>query len=99
MEYEAVMSRPEHLAAAGLSLADIGALLDALVRVAEPVRLAFLWRPMLRDANDDMVLETAVNGQADRLITFNRRHFVAIGSRFGINVCAPRDALTALEDR
>jgi predicted nucleic acid-binding protein len=45
IEYEAVMTRAEHLAASGLTKADVGALLDTVVSVAEPVRLAFLWRP------------------------------------------------------
>src|SRR5581483_2738918 len=54
MEYEAVMTRAEHLSAARLSVADVAALPDAVARVAEPVRLAFLWRPMLEDPDDDM---------------------------------------------
>jgi len=49
-------------------------LLDAVAAVAEPVRLAFLWRAILSDADDDMVLETAMNGQAGSIVTFNRRH-------------------------
>jgi predicted nucleic acid-binding protein len=75
VEYEAVMTRPEHLAASGLTSSEVGELLDAVIFVAEPVRLAFLWRPRLQDADDDMVLETAISGQADRLVTFNQRHF------------------------
>jgi hypothetical protein len=46
--------------------------------VAEPVRLSFLWRPTLRDPDDDMVLEAAVNGRADAIVTFNHRDFVII---------------------
>lgn len=98
-EYEAVMTRPEHLEAARLSAADVGVLLDAVAQVAEPVRLAFLWRPTLKDPNDDMVLEVAVNGQADRLVTFNQRDFGTIGARFGIVVCGPGDTVKALERR
>jgi putative PIN family toxin of toxin-antitoxin system len=99
IEYEAVMTRTEHLAASRLAAADVAALLDAIVRVAEPVRLAFIWRPALNDPNDDMVLEVAVNGRADRLVTFNRRDFADTGARFGIVVCAPGDAVRALENR
>ena len=47
LEYEAVLTRPEHLQAAGLTAAEIGVLLDAIAAVAEPVRLTFLWRPLL----------------------------------------------------
>lgn len=96
-EYEAVMSRPEHLRASRLSAADVGDLLDAVVAVAEPVRLAFLWRPVLPDADDDMVLETGVNGQADGIVTFNRRHFVGVTKGFGIDLLSPADAVHRLE--
>ena len=99
LEYEAVMTRPEHLAASRLVAADVEALLDAAVQVADPIRLAFLWRPALKDANDDMVLEAAVNGRADRLVTFNRRDFAGVGERFGVVVCAPGDAVKILEER
>jgi putative PIN family toxin of toxin-antitoxin system len=98
IEYQAVMTRAEHLKAAGLSAEEVGDLLDALVKVAEPVRLAFLWRPQLADPNDEMVLEAAVNGQADRLVTFNRKHFGDAGKRFGIAVSGPGELVAALED-
>jgi predicted nucleic acid-binding protein len=41
IEYEAVMTRPEHLRAARLSVTEVGALLDAVAAAAEPVRLAY----------------------------------------------------------
>ena len=89
IEYEAVLTRAEHLRAAGLTIADMGALLDAVAAVAERVELAFLWRPMLPDADDDMVLETAINGRADGIVTFNRRDFGPAKDRFGIAVLSP----------
>jgi putative PIN family toxin of toxin-antitoxin system len=98
-EYEAVMSRPEHLTASRLSVADVGALLDAVAAIAEPVWLDFLWRPMLTDPDDDMVLETGVNGQADAIVTFNRRHFVTATERFGLGVLLPAEAIDRLENR
>ncbi len=63
IEYQAVMTRPEHLMA--LSAEEVGKLLDAVVNVSKPVRLTFLWRPSVRDPDDDMVLEAAVNRRAD----------------------------------
>src|SRR5580704_4496542 len=62
--YEAVMTRPQHLAACGFSSAEVGHVLDDLAAVARPVRLAFRGRPRLSDPDDDMVLETAINGSA-----------------------------------
>jgi len=97
IEYEAVMTRPEHLRAARLTTDDIGALLDAVAAVAEPVGLAFLWRPVLPDADDDMVLETAINGRADGVVTFNRRDFEPATRRFGIAFLSPGDAVRRLQ--
>jgi len=96
-EYHAVMTRPQHLEASGLSAGDVTALLDAIAAVAEPVRLAFLWRPAAADPDDDMVLEAAVNGQADAIVTFNLRDFSAAAGRFGIAVLSPGEALRRLE--
>jgi len=75
IEYEAVLTRPHQLDATGLSIGQANAVLDALTAVAEPVQLPFIWRPRLEDPGDEMVLETAVNGRADRLATFNLHHF------------------------
>ncbi len=89
---------PTRVAAADLTVEEVNALLDAVVLVAEPVRLAFQWRPALKDPNDDMVLETAINGRADRLVTFNRRDFGTVGLQFGIVAVAPGSAVELLED-
>jgi predicted nucleic acid-binding protein len=102
IEYEAVMTRLEHLKAARLSVADVGTLLDAVAAAAEPVRLAYLsylWRPTLSDANDDMVLEAAVNGGAYGIVTFNRRDFDPSVKQFGILALSPGEAVRLLEKR
>jgi putative PIN family toxin of toxin-antitoxin system len=96
VEYEAVATRPEHLDAAGLTDEEVRTVLDALATVIEPVRLAFLWRPMLTDVADDMVLETAVNGRADMLVTMNRRDFAPAIDLFNLKVVSPAEALTRL---
>lgn len=97
IEYQAVLARPEHLAAARLSTDDVDVLLDAVALVAEPVRLAFLWRPALPDADDDMVLETAVNGRADIITTVNVRDFGAATRKLGVEVLAPGETSRRLE--
>ena len=82
-----------------ISASDVGVLLDAVAAVTEPIRISYLWRPMLTDPGDDLVLETAVNGRADVVVTFNRRHFEPAAGRFGIAVLAPADAVARLEKR
>jgi putative PIN family toxin of toxin-antitoxin system len=98
IEYEAVLTRPEHLRAAGLTAMEIGVLLDAVAAVAEQIRLAFLWRPTLPDIDDDMVLETAVNGRADAIVTFNRRDFATVEAQIGIAVLSPGEAFLRLQE-
>ena len=93
LEYESVLTRPEHLAACRLSSTEVGRVLDDLAAVARPVRLAFRWRPRLSDPDDDMVLETAINGSASAIVTFNQRDFVAGAKGFGCAVIRPATAL------
>ena len=93
------MTRVEHLDAAGISSAEVGQILDAVAAVATPVRLAFTWRPLLRDPDDDMVLETAVNAQAEAIVTFNRRDFWPRIEPFGVAVWSPGEAIGQLEAR
>ena len=97
MEYEAVCRRPEHRLEAGLSSREVEIFLDAIVAMAEPVNTHFLWRPQLRDPNDEMVLEAAVNGRADALVTFNLRDYGTAASQFGVEVLLPRDAIARIK--
>lgn len=93
MEYEAVCSESEHRLASGLSEREVEIFVDALLAMAEPVKTHFLWRPQLRDPGDEMVLEAAVNGRADALVTFNVRDFGTVPARFGIELIIPREAI------
>lgn len=96
LEYEAVLTRPEHLAISGQTVKDIHSLVNALVAVSEHVRNSYLWRPLLPDPADDMVLETAVNGGASGLVTFNQRHFVTAVRHFECSILVPSEALRLL---
>ena len=93
LEYEAVLTRPQQLSACGLSSAEVGRVLDDLAAVARPVRLAFRWRPRLSDPGDDMVLETAINGSASAIVTFNQRDFVSGIQSFSCALILPATAL------
>jgi putative PIN family toxin of toxin-antitoxin system len=93
MEYEAVCSELEHRLASGLSEREVEVFLDAVLAMAEPVKTHFLWRPQLRDPGDEMVLEAAVNGRANALVTFNVRDFGTVPARFGIELMVPREAI------
>jgi len=52
-----------------------------------------LWRPLLRDPGDELVLEAAANGLASAIVTFNQRDFGTVPLQLGIEVLTPITAL------
>jgi len=97
LEYEVVLKRSEQLASGRRTVAMVDVFLDALSLRVAPVHLFYLWRPQLRDPADEMVLETALNGRADVLVTFNVTDFAAAAERFGLPVWTPQIVLAKLE--
>lgn len=93
LEYEAVLTRAVHLRASELTLEDVEKLLDAICRMATEVTIHWQWRPQLLDPDDEMVLETAINGYADAIVTFNRADFIRAAKEFNLKVLSPREAL------
>src|SRR5712692_9372882 len=93
LEYEDVLKRPEQRLAHGLAPDAIDEFLAELAALVEPVEVHFLWRPQVRDPNDEMVLEAAINGQADALITYNVKDFEVMAKRFKIPVMQPAELL------
>jgi putative PIN family toxin of toxin-antitoxin system len=93
LEYEDVLKRPEHQLVHGLAPEAIDEFLAELAALIEPVEVHFQWRPQSRDPNDEMVLEAAINGQADALVTYNIADFAEAGERFRVSVLRPGDLL------
>ena len=93
LEYETVLLRAEHRIVTGMSEADVAGALAALASACDPVDVHFRWRPQLTDPSDEFVLETAVNGRADALVTHNIRDFAAASKRFGLRVLTPQECL------
>lgn len=89
LEYEAVLTRAEVLAHSGLSASDVLKVLDELARLCTPVAFDYRWRPVARDDDDDFVVETAINGVADVIASFNIRDMTAGAASFGIPVERP----------
>lgn len=96
LEYEAVLSRPEHCTAAGMTPEDVERVCLALCEVARPVTIHTRWRPQAHDPNDDFVLEAAINGRADALVSFNIRHLGPAAARFGVAVVRPGEIVRRL---
>jgi predicted nucleic acid-binding protein len=97
LEYEATCRLAEHRLASGLDLDRVEIFADAVIAMADPVESHFIWRPQLRDPGDELVLEAAVNGHADAIVTFNLRDFGIVPQRFGIELLMPAEALRRID--
>ena len=91
-EYEAVLKR----GALPLSERQIDDVLDFVCARSVHDKIFYLWRPALKDPDDDFLLELAVKARAS-IITWNLTDFKR-ASTFGIRVMTPRDFLNSLKD-
>lgn len=89
MEYEAVLTREKNLQRAGLSKDDVVYILDDLAGTIIPIGRHFNWRPIAQDPDDDLVIETAVNGNIKTIVSFNLKDMKVGAERFGIEVIRP----------
>lgn len=86
-EYEDVCRRLTHV-----SFAEVTDYLDFIMRNSIPQRVFYLWRAMMTDRDDEMVLEAAVAAGADYIVTYNLADFTVSG-QFGIQPVPPREFL------
>jgi len=98
LEYRDVALRSEHVKASALSKREILELIEAMEAFAEPVEVVMMTRPMSPDPSDDMILDVAINGRAEALVTSNKKHFAAAGKRFGIPVLTPGELLEKMRE-
>ena len=88
LEYESVAKRTGLVS--GLNDQDINDILDYILCQSSIRQIFYLWRPFLKDPQDDLVLEVAVESQSEYIITFNKKDFSGI-ERFGIKVVTPQE--------
>jgi putative PIN family toxin of toxin-antitoxin system len=93
LEYEDVLMRD--LSAIASSSVDVQNMVDYICSVAIQQEIFYLWRPTLRDAGDDLVLEVAVAGHCEAIVTHNVRDFAGI-ERFGLELFTPGQFLQRL---
>lgn len=92
LEYEDVLKRPSNLSAFEMTSQDIDVILDMICLRFEHIITHFLWRPCLKDADDDMLLELAIGGGAEVIVTHNVKHFEAINNLFhNLKIMTPKD--------
>jgi len=91
LEYEDVAKRlsGDKIALSSDMVDDI---IDYICSVSMHQSIYYLWRPLLKDSKDDLVLEVAMNAQADAIITFNIRDF-AEASQHDVEIITPKTFL------
>ena len=93
IEYEDVGKR--FLSKTSLTKRDFNNILDYVCDFSNHRKIYFLWRPLLKDPKDDMVLELAVSANCEYIVTFNKRHFAG-AHVFGLRVMTPHEFLTQI---
>jgi len=93
IQYEDVLRRGK--LRASISEKDISDFIDFFCYVGDHQEIFFLWRPFLPDPSDDLVLEVAVAGGCDVIITYNKRHFKNV-EKFGLRILDPKEFLTEI---
>ena len=97
LEYRDVALRSEHVRASALSKREILELIESMEAFAEPVEVVMKTRPLSSDPSDDMVLDVAINGRAEALVSSNKKHFAGAGKGFGIPVLSPAQLLEKMK--
>lgn len=90
LEYEDVLHRQRN--ALGLTREDVGVLVDALCALSHHHKIYFLWRPQLRDAADELILELVVTARCSHIVTHNQKNFAG-AEEFGLKVVTPKEFL------
>jgi putative PIN family toxin of toxin-antitoxin system len=93
LEYEDALIR--HLTATDLSEDDVRDIIDYVCSVAVRQEVFYLWRPILRDPGDDLVLELAIAANCDAIVTHNIRDFAGL-SHFGLRLLTPGEFMQEL---
>lgn len=94
VEWQQVLSRPENIPP-GVSSETVAGFLRYIASESYLQEIYFLWRPVLKDPNDDMVLELAVASQSKMIVTHNVADFAG-ADRFGIEVLRPGSFLSRM---
>ena len=93
IEYEDVLRRGK--LPAYIMEKDISDFIDFFCHIGDQQDIFFLWRPFLPDPSDDLVLEVAVAGGCDAIITYNKRHFKN-AKKFGLRILDPKEFLAEI---
>lgn len=74
-EYESVLHRSQIAAKCPLSPSERLTLLEAFISTCQWIDTYYLWRPNLKDEADNHLIEIAIAGNAEAIVTHNLKDF------------------------
>ncbi len=95
LEYEDVIQR--HREGLGLSNKEVSIFIDTLCSMAHHHKMYYMWRPVLTDPNDELVLELAVSAQCEYIVTHNIKDFRGT-EKFSIRAITPKEFLQIIRE-
>ncbi|MCH9740298.1 MAG: putative toxin-antitoxin system toxin component, PIN family [Epsilonproteobacteria bacterium] len=85
-EYEEILKLKS-----GMEMEDVDAILDYICYIGKKNQIFYLWRPKLKDCDDDFLLELAVKSNSI-IVTLNGKDFKP-ASEFSLKVMTPKEFL------
>lgn len=95
IEYEDVLLRKKNTL--NFSESQIAQVLDYLCLVGNWHEVYFLWRPILKDPEDDMILELAVRANCKYIVTYNKADFQGV-EKFDIKLVTAKEFLQSIKE-
>lgn len=90
LEYEEVLKRSE--SELNFTIEELDQILNNLCAMANRHDVFYLWRPLLRDTGDDLILELAVKANCSYIVTYNKQDFKGVDA-FGVKIVDAREFL------
>lgn len=95
LEYEDVLKRKQ--STLNVTTDQIDQILDYLCQIGNCHDVYYLWRPILRDPGDDLILELAVRANCKYIVTYNKEDFEGVKD-FGIHVVTAKEYLQIIKE-
>jgi putative PIN family toxin of toxin-antitoxin system len=93
LEYEDVLNRNKIMSVSPLNNIERAELFSAFLSQCNWVDIFYLWRPNLRDENDNYLIELAVASNTSLIVTYNTKDFLNSELDFEIEVFTPNQFL------
>jgi putative PIN family toxin of toxin-antitoxin system len=91
LEYETLLYREATVLQ--ISSSTIDRILNDICAISNHHEIFYIWRPAVKDPNDDFLVDLAVKAQADYIITYNQKDLLSSATQFGFSIITPKDFL------